>query len=142
MIVGNFNDTYAIFLLRTITGILFFFQGYDKLFKVRITNVVRTFREPLYKYQIFRTTLKPLVTVSSIVELICGILLFIGLYRNLALIFLSIDLIVVAFTFSIIKPMWDMSYFFPRMIFIVILLFCIPGPDYISLDYLLGIGYR
>jgi uncharacterized membrane protein YphA (DoxX/SURF4 family) len=142
MIEGNFNFTLAISLIRIITGILFFFQGYDKLFNVKVTNIVQTFKEPLYRYPIFRTTLRPLVTISSIIELICGILLFIGLFRNVALILLSMDLIVVAFTFSIIKPMWDMSYFFPRMIFVVLLLFCIPGPDFFCLDYLLGIGYR
>jgi uncharacterized membrane protein YphA (DoxX/SURF4 family) len=33
----------AEFIIRVFTGILFLFQGYDKVFKVKISGVVNTF---------------------------------------------------------------------------------------------------
>lgn len=124
--------------MRTVTGILFFFQGYDKLFNIKIDNVVRTFSEPLSKFRLSLSFLKPTIFLSSVVEMICGILLFIGLGKNISLYLLAIDLIFVAFMFSSMKAMWDMQYFFPRLLFIVILLFCLPEQDLFSLDTFLG----
>ena len=43
----EFNISIAILLLRLVTGILFYFQGYDKIFKIKIDGVVRTFNDSL-----------------------------------------------------------------------------------------------
>ena len=142
MQTGEYNDAIAILLMRTVTGILFFFQGYDKLFNVKIANVVRTFSEPLSKFRISPSFLKPSIALSSVIELVCGILLFIGLGKNISLYFLAIDLIFVAFIFSSMKAMWDMQYFFPRLLLIVILLFCLPEQDLFSLDNLLNFSIK
>ena len=37
------NESILVFLLRVILGILFFFQGYDKVFKVKISGVIDFF---------------------------------------------------------------------------------------------------
>ncbi len=140
MLNGDYNDSIALFLIRTVTGILFFFQGYDKIFNIKIKNVVATFNDPLNKFRIPLAILKPLITISSVIELLCGLLLIIGLFRNPALMFLALNMIFVAFSFSFIKPMWDMKFYFPRMIFLIILLFCLPGNDIFSLDWILKIG--
>ena len=128
------NNAIAILLLRTVTGILFFFQGYDKLFNVKIVNVARTFSEPLSKIHMPSFLIKPAVAIFSILELICGILLFFGLFKNMALYVLAGDLIFVAFVFSSVKPMWDMQYYFPRLLFIFILLVCPVAADIFSID--------
>ena len=130
------NNAIAVLLLRTVTGILFFFQGYDKLFNVRINNVVRTFNEPLNKLHIPSFLLIPTIAFSSLIELICGLLLFFGLFTNIVLFFLAGNMIFVALIFSSMKPMWDMQYYFPRIIFIFILLLISPGADIFSIDYL------
>lgn len=135
MISGDYNDAIALLLLRTVTGILFFFQGYDKIFNIKIINVARTFNEPLNKYKVPMSILKPLIALSSYIELIGGFLLFFGFFRNTALLALSINMVFIAFFFSSIKPMWDMKYFFPRMLFLVLLLFLLPGQDYFCLDW-------
>jgi len=136
------NQAVALLLLRTVAGSLFFFQGYDKLFNVKIENVVRTFNDPLSKFRIPLFLLKPAVAISSLLELICGAMLFMGLFKNIALYLLAGDLILVALIFSNIKPMWDLQYFFPRLIIIVILLFSSMVIDVFSLDYLLGFNMR
>ncbi len=132
------NQAVALLLLRTVAGSLFFFQGFDKIFKVKIENVVRTFNDPLSKFQIPLFLLKPAVTVSSLIEMACGFMLFFGLYKDIALYLLAGNLIMVSFIFSNIKPMWDLQYFFPRLIIVVLLLFFSATPDVFSIDYLLG----
>ncbi|HNP49544.1 MAG TPA: DoxX family protein, partial [Bacteroidia bacterium] len=103
----EFNISLAIFLLRTVTGILFMFQGYDKIFNIKIDSVVKTFSESVKSSLIPGSLLRPMVYISSYIEMICGSLLMIGLFREYSLFFLSLDLIFVAFAFSSIKAMWD-----------------------------------
>lgn len=142
MFTELFNNAIAILLLRTVTGILFFFQGYDKLFNVKIKNVVNTFSEPLCKIHIPLFLLKPIVAFSSFIELICGLLLFFGLFKNMALFFLAGNMIFVAFVFSCMKPMWDMQYYFPRLLLIFILLMIASDLDIFSLDYIVSLDYK
>ena len=123
------------FIIRVFAGILFFFQGYDKVFKVKISGVVDTFLEDAEHLHIH----KPLVTVisylTSFAELICGALLIMGLFTNYALVTLGFDLVLVCFAFSIIRPMWDMQYVFPRLVLITFLLFIPNEYTKIALDY-------
>jgi uncharacterized membrane protein YphA (DoxX/SURF4 family) len=133
------STSVAILMLRTITGILFLFQGYDKLFKVRISNVVRTFNDPLKKIYLNSSFLKPAIALSSMIEFICGLFLFLGLFKSIVLYLLAGNLIFVALIFSAIKPMWDMQYFFPRLILVFILLIISQTMDIFSLDHILSI---
>ena len=125
-------------MLRLVTGSLFFFQGYDKIFKVKIVNVVRTFDDPMYPSIWPKPLLKPLITISSYAELIGGLFLFLGLLKLPILAILSVDLLFVAISFSSIKAMWDMQHYFPRFIFIL-MLWAIPfSVDVYSVDALIG----
>jgi len=127
------------FIIRLFAGTLFFFQGYDKVFKIKISGVVDTFLEDAEHIHIH----KPLVTAftycTSFIELICGALLVIGLFTNYALVALGFDLVLVCFAFSIIRPMWDMQYVFPRLVLITFLLILPNEYTKIALDYLLNI---
>ncbi len=130
------NKAVAILLLRVVAGCLFFFQGYDKLFNVKTDNIIQAFNEPLSKLKLSTSLLKPIINISSFIEMICGALLFLGLFKNISLYFLTGDLILVALIFSSIKPMWDMQYFFPRLIIVAFLLFTATYADIFSIDYL------
>ncbi len=142
MFTELFNNAIAILLIRTVTGILFFFQGYDKLFNVKINNVVKTFSEPLCKIHIPLFLLKPLIALSTCIEFIGGLLLFFGLFKNIALFFLAGNMIFVAFVFSCMKPMWDMQYYFPRLLLIFIILMIAPDLDIFSLDYIVSLDFK
>jgi len=126
-------------IIRLFTGILFFFQGYDKIFKVKISGVVTNFLEDAEHVHIH----KPLVTAisycTSYIELIGGFFLIIGLFTNYALFALGLDLVLVCFAFSIIRPMWNMQHVFPRLLLVIILLLLPSEYTKIGLDYFLHI---
>lgn len=126
-------------LLRIVAGSLFLFQGYDKLFKVKIINVARTFGDPIHPSFWMKSLLKPMITLSSLIELVGGLFLILGLFKFYTLSLLSLDLIFVAFYFSAIKPMWDMQFFFPRFIFIIFLWLIPFSEDIYSIDHLIKI---
>ena len=86
----------VILLLRTITGILFFFQGYDKLFNIKVPNVVKAFNES-YARLIPGPLLFLAVYCSSLIELLAGICLFLGVFKIYALYALCVNLFFVAF---------------------------------------------
>ena len=125
-------------IIRVFTGILFFFQGYDKIFKIKIGGVVDIFLEDAQHIHIH----KPLVTAftycTSFIELIGGLFLVIGLFTNYTLLALGFDLVLVCFAFSIIRPMWDMQYVFPRLLLVVGLLFIPNEYTKIAFDYFLN----
>ena len=125
-------------LLRVTGGMLFFFQGYDKVYKVGVKQVVETFNDPFQKTPLPRFMLKPMVLISSYLEMICGLLLAFGLFRDVALYLLAADLAAVALMFSAMKAMWDMQFFFPRFIMILLLLLLPSATDQFCLDNLLG----
>src|ERR1043165_4076674 len=40
-----YNEIMAAFITRVFLGILFFFQGYDAVFRIGVSNVIRTYKE-------------------------------------------------------------------------------------------------
>ena len=128
-----FDKSIALLLIRTITGILFFFQAYDKIFRVGLKNVADAFGIPFGRKII---KMHWAVILSSYVELIAGSLLFLGLFKSFALYLLAGDLFAVALSFSLIKPMLDMQYYFPRLVLIILLLLLPANWDPWSLDHL------
>jgi uncharacterized membrane protein YphA (DoxX/SURF4 family) len=126
-------------LIRMFAGILFFFQGYDKVFKVKISGVVDNFLEEAEHLHIHKPMVIIITYCTSFIELIGGALLIIGLFTNYALLALGFDLVLVCFAFSIIRPMWDMQYVFPRLLLVGFLLFLPNEYTKIALDYFLNI---
>ena len=132
------NESILVFILRVILGILFFFQGYDKVFNVKINGVIEFFRNESRHVQIPEFILKSSAYFTSYAELIGGTLLILGLFKNYALYLLGFDLIIVVGAFSMLKPMWDMNLLFPRLILLGILLFLPSKWDILSLDFIIN----
>jgi len=131
------NETILTFVLRIILGILFFMQGYDKVVKVKMDGVIKSFR-----YEFGNVKLPDFIIVlsayfSSYIELIGGLALILGLFTNYALYLLGIDLILVVSAFSLINPVWDMKIVFPRMLLWAILMAIPEAYNKLSLDFLL-----
>ena len=131
------NLSIAVLLVRLLAGILFFAQAYEKIFKVKLKNVVEVFGVQFQEQIISKPVMTASIYISSFVELTCGGLLILGLFRSVALYLLSADLLLVAIAFSLIKPMWDMQFYFPRIVFIVLLLLLPPQWDVWCLDSVL-----
>ncbi|MCX6290536.1 MAG: DoxX family membrane protein [Bacteroidetes bacterium] len=127
----------AVFALRTVTGILFLFQGYDKTFHVKADGIISSFETEVTKKFFSRGFLKATTYLSSYIEMIAGLMLLAGFGREIALSILAVEMIFVTVAFSLIKPMWDMQFFFPRFVFIITLLILPEEWDRFSLDHLL-----
>ncbi len=129
------NEIYAALILRIFLGILFFAQGFDKIFKVKIKGVVSTFEHPLITNHIPKWMLTIFAYFTSYVELIGGFLLIIGFVKYYALYLLGIDLLIVSVAFCIIEPMWDLRHVFPRMLLLLIALMIPYQWDVLSVDW-------
>jgi putative oxidoreductase len=133
------QDVVLTFILRLILGILFFFQGYDKVFRVRMPGVIEFFRVESNHRRIPDFVLRLSAYLTSYIELLGGLMLILGLFKTWALYLLGFDLILVSAAFSLLKPMWDMQLLFPRLVLLAALLYFPPGWDLISLDNMFGL---
>lgn len=136
-IINQYHYTVASLIARVFLGCLFFFQGYDAVFKVKIKNVIGTFEDAFSQKGIpkFLTVLAAWFT--SCTELIGGILLIVGLFEYPALYLLGLNLIVAAIGFGINTPVWDTRHVFPRLALIIFLLVVPQSWNSASLDLLL-----
>lgn len=132
------NEAVLTFVLRVILGILFFFQGYDKVVNIKINGVADFYRQELGAIKLPRFFLVLTAGFTSLAELICGVLLVLGLYKTYALYILGLDLILVVGAFSLIKPMWDMTLLFPRLILLSVLLYLPIEWDVLSADFIIS----
>ena len=123
-------------IIRVFAGILFLFQGYDKIFNVKISGVVTTFLEEAEHHHIHKPWVTVVAYYTSFVEFLGGLLLILGLYTNCTLILLGIDLIMVALAFSVMNAIWDLRHVFPRLMLVITLLILPNEWNKISLDFL------
>ena len=122
MFDNNINYKIVEVFIRCFLGILFLFQGYDKLFVVKVKNVVNAFHNDAEQKRIPNFLVVLTSYFTSITEFFGGILLIIGLFHNIVSILLAINLLVVALAFSFLKPVWDLQHVFPRVILLTIAL--------------------
>lgn len=113
----------GVLFVRALLGVIFFMQGFGKVFTFTVPKVYEMF------FKDFRTTFLPnwllwaTAYYTSYVELICGFLLVIGLFRRYSLSLLAIDLVVVSFGHGLLEPIWDLRHVMPRAILLAILFF-------------------
>ncbi|MDI1354236.1 MAG: DoxX family membrane protein [bacterium] len=131
----EFNSQIAEFLVRIFLGILFFFQGYDKLFGIKMAAVIRAFQDDANRNHIPRPILVIISYYTSLVELVGGLLLLLGLYTNYSLYLLGSDLLLVCCAFTYMQPMWNMKYVFPRFVLLIFLLMLPESSHHFSLDH-------
>lgn len=131
------QETVLYFLLRVVLGILFFFQGYDKVFRLKISGVIDFFRTEMYGKGVPDFVLVLAAYLTSFIELIGGAMLILGLFGNYAMYLMGIDIILVVGAFSIMNAMWDMSMVFPRLLLLAVLLYLPETANTWSLDHLL-----
>ncbi|MGZ4064607.1 MAG: DoxX family membrane protein, partial [Bacteroidia bacterium] len=66
------NLPIAEMLIRSFAGILFMFQGYDKLFRIKIPGVIEVFRADVQRNHIPKPLLSSMAYYTSYVEFIGG----------------------------------------------------------------------
>ena len=125
-------------IIRAFTGILFFFQGYDKIFNIKISGVINTFLDEAEHHHIHRPMVTLIAYYTSIIEFVAGITLILGAFTNYSLYLLGIDLVLAAFAFSLLHPMWDMRHVFPRLVLVITLLLLPDEWNKLSIDFLVN----
>jgi uncharacterized membrane protein YphA (DoxX/SURF4 family) len=135
-IINQYHYIIAACVARVFLGCLFFFQGYDAVFKVKIQNVIAVFEDDFAEKGIprFLTVCASWFTTYS--ELICGALLIVGLFEYVSLYLLGANLIIAAVGFGINAPMWDTRHVLPRLTLILFLLVLPQSWNIVSLDHL------
>ncbi len=120
---NQLNRSVAIFFLRTLLGLVFFWQGWQKCVVWGLEATYRTAFEPL-----LATTFLPKIVLivvcvgTSIAELLGGIALCFGLWRNRALYLLAIVLLFVAFGHGEDAGIWSLDHVFPRAVLLATIL--------------------
>ena len=125
----------AAFIARVFLGLLFFLQGYDKVFRIGVKEVIKTIHEPLSSKGIPAFLSELGTYFTSYIELICGAFLIVGLAKYYCLYLLGFDLLFAALAFGIVEPVWDMRHIFPRLVLLIFLLTIPSQWDVISVDY-------
>ncbi len=115
----------AVLLVRLFLGVLFAFQGYDALFGVGLKNVQQTYLEAFTMKGVPRQLIALAAWYTSWSELLCGILLVLGLFYYPALFLLALNLLIAAVGFGMHTAMWDTRHVFPRLVLLTFLL-CVP----------------
>jgi uncharacterized membrane protein YphA (DoxX/SURF4 family) len=127
----------AIFFARVLLGILFFMQGYDKVFSLGIRKVVQTIQPSYQRVHIPYPLIFLTAVFTSFVELFGGLFLILGLFKYATLYMLGIDLLIVSLGMSLIDPVWKMDIVLPRFLLLLFVLI-VPGDyDVFILDRLL-----
>jgi putative oxidoreductase len=118
-------------------GILFLFQGYDKLFRIKIPGVIAVFKEDAQRHHIPNPIITGVAYYTSLAEFCGGFFLLLGFFSNYALYALGLDLLLVGIAFSYIEPMWNMKHVFPRFVLVITLLLLPEAYRQISVDHFL-----
>lgn len=135
----SLNIAIAILLCRILLGLLFFIQGIDKAFNIKVRGVVDAYRFPEADNHLPYPLVYAGAIYTTYAEFIAGLLLVAGLFTSVSLYLLAIDLVIVTIGTSTKQPLLDLKYIFPRLALIVFLLLTPADWNTISLDKLIGL---
>ncbi|HTK22328.1 MAG TPA: DoxX family protein [Mucilaginibacter sp.] len=127
----------AVLFTRALLGIIFMMQGFGKIFTYTVPIVYQKFFVDFEKTFLPKWLLQVTAYYTSYVELICGFLLIIGLFRKCTLLLLGIDLLVVSFGHGLLEPIWDLQHVIPRAALLITILLTPAQWDKWNLDNLL-----
>lgn len=132
------NQQIAVLIMRLLLGFIFFFQGFGKVFKFGLENVYKNFF--LNSYSDLLPDFLLLITAyyTSLIELIAGLLLIIGLKTNYALYALASVLVIVTIGHGLKEPIWDLSHVMYRTALLIPLLLLPKNLDIYSIDNLIS----
>jgi len=112
-------------------------QGYGKIFTFGVLKLYNMFFKDLEKTFLPKWLIWSTAYYTTYVELVCGFLLIIGLFRQWALYLLALDLLIVSFGHGLLEPIWDLSHVIPRAILLIAALIIPREWDRWSVDVLI-----
>lgn len=136
-IINQYHEEAAVFIARVFLGCLFFFQGYDAVFNIKIKNVIETYRVSFTNKGMPYFVIVLASWFTACTELVGGALLILGLFKYAALYSLGANMIIAALGFGMTTPMWDTRYVLPRLLLLLFLLVVPASWDFLSIDQLI-----
>ena len=131
----EYSEEVAVLLIRLMLGILFVIQGYDKLVNIGLKETAIVYEREIHIKFLPKWAYTATAVYSCYVEFFGGFLLILGLFKNIALVFLGADLLLVALAMGMLNPVWDMKFVMPRFLLLILLLILPDEWDFFSLDY-------
>jgi uncharacterized membrane protein YphA (DoxX/SURF4 family) len=116
----------GMFFIRVLLGIIFFMQGYGKIFSMGMQTVYERFFKDFETTSLAKWLIVSTAYYTSYIELVGGFLLIAGLFRKYAMYLLALDLLIVSFGHGFKEPIWDLSHVIPRAI-LLSALFLLPA---------------
>ena len=131
------NISYSTLTARLLLGFIFLMQGFGKVFSIGVSNIYeggfKAYEETFLPTFILKFT----AYFTSYGELICGLLVVIGLFRKQAYLVLAAILVIVTFGHGLQSPIWDLQHVFVRSAFLLFLMMIPFEKDSFSVDQLI-----
>jgi len=130
------DRTWAIFIARTILGLIFFMAGMWKVFDLGpIEHARRLFVEPYADTFLPVWSLWLTGTVIPVIELTAGALVLVGMWTRPALLALGAVLVTVTFGHLVAEPLYQFqAHVIPRTALLLFVLVMPRSEDRLSLD--------
>lgn len=130
------DRTWAIFIARTILGLIFFMAGMWKVFDLGpIEHARRLFVEPYADTFLPVWSLWLTGTIIPVVELTAGALVLVGMWRRPALLALGAVLVTVTFGHLLAEPLYQFhTHVIPRTALLLFVMVMPSSEDRLSLD--------
>ena len=132
------NIKYAAAFARLLLGIIFLMQGFGKVFTWGVSNVYNNGFKAYEETFLPSFLIKFTAYFTSYGELICGLLLILGLFRKQAYLILAAILVIVSFGHGLQSPIWDLQHVFVRSVLLIFLMMVPLEKDVFTLDALMG----
>lgn len=131
---------WAIFTTRWVLGLIFFMAGWAKCFELTPKGHAEKYFICAYdKTWIPDWMLWAFGTSIPVLELVAGLLVCLGLFRNIAYVTLGAILVTVTYGHLLLDPLYDTtSHIFPRLVLLVFVFVAPRAYDVLSLDYLIA----
>ncbi|MBW6481929.1 MAG: DoxX family protein [Vicingaceae bacterium] len=130
------NTVVGLFFTRCLLGLIFLMQGYGKVFTYGVNNVYEQFFISYTEtFPIFLVQFTAYFT--SYTELIGGLFLVLGLFRNYTYHGLALVILIVSFGRGLAQPIWDLQHIFFRSALLIILFLTPQENDKWALDYII-----
>lgn len=132
------NYSIATLFARLLLGIIFFWQGFGKIFTWGLENLYNNGFKSYEETWLPVFLIKGTAYFTSYGELILGLLLIIGLFRKQSYLLLGLIILIVSFGHGVQSPVWDLQHVFFRTSLLLFLMMIPLNKDVIALDTVLN----
>ena len=115
------NRAAGLFFIRTLLGLIFFMQGFGKVFTWGVTGVYQNAFGGFEETWIPLFLLKVTAYFTSYAELIGGLFLILGLFRQWFYFLFAAVLLIVSYGHGLESPIWDLHHVFFRSVLLAAL---------------------